>query len=230
MGPFSTPVAGLTFEAGEQRLPIMLLRHSLELCDYPFNGINPGSGASVDCRGVVTRPVIPQAEGHSFDRLVLSHLDAAYNLARWLSGSDHDAQDIVQDSCVRAMRAFDSFRGGDPRAWLLTIVRNQSLTFLRTRKRTTEFDHELHDTGDDQCNPQAILLRAADAQLVRHAIESLPADLRAPIVLREMEGLSYRQIAAVMGTPIGTVMSRLARGRQRLGEWLTERRKTGEVS
>jgi RNA polymerase sigma-70 factor (ECF subfamily) len=154
--------------------------------------------------------------------MILVHLDAAYNLARWLTRSDHDAQDVVQDACIRAFRAFDQFRGGDPRAWLLTIVRNVSLTWNKNRKGTKELDDELYEPSDDQPDPQAILLRAADAQRVREAIEQLPSDLRSVIVLREMEGLSYKQIAGAAEVPIGTVMSRLARARQRLAVLLTE--------
>ena len=157
-----------------------------------------------------------------FESTILVHLDAAYNLARWLTRSDHDAQDVVQDACIRAFRAFDQFRGGDARAWLLTIVRNVSLSWNKSRKGTLEVDEDLQEPGDDQLDPQAILLRAADVQRVREAIEQLPVDLRSMIVLREMEGLSYKQIAAAMEMPIGTVMSRLARARQRLGVMLTE--------
>lgn len=157
-----------------------------------------------------------------FESTILVHLDAAYNLARWLTRSDHDAQDVVQDACIRAFRAFDQFRGGDARAWLLTIVRNVSLSWNKSRKGTLELDDDLQEPGDDQLDPQAILLRAADVQRVREAIEQLPVDLRSVIVLREMEGLSYKQIAAAMEMPIGTVMSRLARARQRLGVMLAE--------
>jgi len=157
-----------------------------------------------------------------FESTVLVHLDAAYNLARWLTRSDHDAQDVVQDACVRAFRAFDQFRGGDARAWLLTIVRNVSFTWNKGRKEARELDEELFEAADDRVDPQAVLLRAADAQRVREAIELLPADLRSVIVLREMEELSYKQIAAALDVPIGTVMSRLARGRQRLAVLLTE--------
>jgi RNA polymerase sigma-70 factor (ECF subfamily) len=157
-----------------------------------------------------------------FESTVLVHLDAAYNLARWLTRSDHDAQDVVQESCVRAFRAFDQFRGGDARAWFLTIVRNASFTWNKGRERSQELDDELHEAADDRVDPQAILLRAGDAQRVREAIELLPADLRSVIVLREMEELSYKQIAAALAVPIGTVMSRLARGRQRLANLLTE--------
>lgn len=157
-----------------------------------------------------------------FESTVLVHLDAAYNLARWLTRSDHDAQDVVQDACVRAFRAFDQFRGGDARPWLMAIVRNTAFTWNKSRKDVQELDEELYETADEQMDPQTILSRAADVQRVREAIELLPPDLRSVIVLREMEGLSYKQIAGALEVPIGTVMSRLARGRQRLAVLLTE--------
>jgi RNA polymerase sigma-70 factor (ECF subfamily) len=157
-----------------------------------------------------------------FESTVLVHLDAAYNLARWLTGSDHDAQDVVQDSCVRAFRAFAQFRGGDARAWLLTIVRNTTFSMKSGRKSTVELNEELHETADEQLDPQLIALRASDAQRVRAAIADLAEELRSVIVLREMEGLSYKQIAQVLGVPIGTVMSRLSRGREKLAGMLTE--------
>jgi RNA polymerase sigma-70 factor (ECF subfamily) len=158
----------------------------------------------------------------TFEQVVLIHLDAAYNFARWLTRNDHDAEDVVQDACIRAARAFDAFHGGDARAWLLTIVRNVAMTFLRTRKSTEVLDDDLREPQCPDLDPQAILLRAADAERVREAIELLPIDLRTVIVLREMEGLSYKEIAAVSGVPIGTVMSRLSRGRERLAERLAE--------
>jgi RNA polymerase sigma-70 factor (ECF subfamily) len=157
-----------------------------------------------------------------FESTVLVHLDAAYNLARWLIGNDHDAQDVVQDACVRALRAFDQYRGGDARAWLLAIVRNTAFTWIKSRKNVQELDDEVHEAVDEQIDPQAILMRATDAQRVRQAIEQLPPELRSVIVLREMEELSYKEIAGALEVPIGTVMSRLSRGRERLATLLTE--------
>ena len=165
-----------------------------------------------------------------FEQTVLVHLDAAYNLARWLTHSDQDAQDVVQDACIRALRAFDQFRGGDGRAWLLTIVRNLSLTFLRSRRPVMDFDDDLRETISEDLGPEGILERAADVERVRQAVARLPVELRTVIVLREMEGLSYKEIAAVTGMPIGTVMSRISRGRQRLAESLGERVEVGETS
>jgi RNA polymerase sigma-70 factor (ECF subfamily) len=157
-----------------------------------------------------------------FEEVVLVHLDAAYNLARWLTASDHDAQDVVQDACVRGFRAFDQFRGGDGRAWLLTIVRNTAFTLKSGKKTQVELDEETHETADHEMDPQVIVARASDAKRVREAIEMLPGELRTVIVLREMEGMSYKEIAAVAGVPIGTVMSRLSRGRERLAGLLAE--------
>jgi RNA polymerase sigma-70 factor (ECF subfamily) len=159
-------------------------------------------------------------------------LDAANNLARWLVGNEADAQDVVQESCMKALRAFDTFRGGDFRAWLLTIVRNTCFTSLRQRKRLAVSAEDL-ETGEEMAadcqvyDPQAIAMRAADAELVRRAIAALPESLRETLVLREMEGLSYKQIAKVAGVPVGTVMSRLARGRMQLQALLIEMNKTG---
>jgi len=166
-----------------------------------------------------------------FESAVLEQLDAANNLARWLVGNEADAQDVVQESCMKALRAFDTFRGGDFRAWLLTIVRNTCFTSLRQRKRLAVSAEDL-ETGEEMAadcqvyDPQAIAMRAADAELVRRAIAALPESLRETLVLREMEGLSYKQIAKVAGVPVGTVMSRLARGRMQFQALLIEMNKT----
>ena len=152
----------------------------------------------------------------SFESVVLAHLDAAYNLAKWLTHGEQDARDVVQEASLRALRGLKNFRGGDGRAWFLTIVRNTSLTMLRGRQRTDEFVETMHEPRDADADPQTILLRSADVEWVRQAIDQLPRDLRTAIVLRELEGLSYKQIATVTASPIGTVMSRLARGRERL--------------
>lgn len=154
-----------------------------------------------------------------FEQTVLTHLDAAHNLARWLTGNDHDAQDVTQEACVRAFRFFGGFRGGDARAWLLAIVRNTSHTWLRkNRPQATPEDPSdallaLEDTAPD---PGAALLKNASLAAVREAIAELPVDFREAIVLREIEGLSYKEIAALADVPMGTVMSRLARARSLL--------------
>ena len=157
-----------------------------------------------------------------FEQTVLSNLDAAYNLARWLTRDDRDAEDMVQEACLRAFRFFDSFHGGDSRAWLLTIVRHTCYTWLR-KNRAHEFvalDEEL-DGVETDLNPEELLLQNADQQLLRKAVEELPIEFREVIILRELEGLSYKEIAHVTGVPLGTVMSRLARARKRLQHGVT---------
>lgn len=155
-----------------------------------------------------------------FERLVLRHLDAAHNLASWLVKNPHDTQDVVQEACTRAFRFFHTFHGSDARAWLLCIVRHAAFDFLKRHRRDEplEFDDGLHFSERLDTNPEASILRDVDVVRVREAIESLPAEYRECIVLRELEDMSYKDIAAVTGVPIGTVMSRLARARRRLGD------------
>lgn len=156
--------------------------------------------------------------------MVLPHLDAAYNLARWLAGNDHDAEDIVQEASLRAFRFAGGFRGGSSRSWLLTIVRNTAYTWLRKNRPTP-----IMDIGDEELaeieDPTALagdvaLLQSADAGRLRAALEQLPVEFREAMVLRELEGCSYKEIAEVADVPIGTVMSRLARARKQLQELL----------
>jgi len=162
-------------------------------------------------------------KSEAFERLVMPHLDSAHNLARWLSGNDQDAQDIVQDSYLRAYRFFAGFRGGDARSWLLTIVRHTCYTWLRKNRsaETTELDEDAPLSDDTAPDPQSILIQNATIEAVRSAIAQLPTEFREILILRELEDLSYKQIAEVAELPIGTVMSRLARARallqQRLG-------------
>jgi RNA polymerase sigma factor (sigma-70 family) len=154
----------------------------------------------------------------TFEEVVLPHLDAAFNYARWLTRSDADAEDVVQDAYVRAIRFFSSLRSDDARAWLLTIVRNTwygRWSHARAHQ-TAEFDDPAHDQPDDGLGPEALAMQQQAVGRVQRAIQELPADFREVIVLRELEGLSYKEIAAVVGIPIGTVMSRLARARERL--------------
>src|SRR5712692_6508838 len=154
-----------------------------------------------------------------FEESVLPHLDSAYNLARWLTRNGHDAEDLVQDALLRAFRAFPGFRGADGRAWLLASVRNACYTWLRGNRRqelTTEFDEEVHTAEGDVLNPERLVLREGESARVRQALEELPAEFREVLVLREIEGLSYKEIATVVDVPVGTVMSRLARARGRL--------------
>nr|WP_277625307.1 RNA polymerase sigma factor [Burkholderia cenocepacia] len=169
-----------------------------------------------------------RARGERFRALVLPHLDAAYNLARWLSGSAGDADDVVQDACMRALRFVDSCRGDNARPWLLTIVRHTWYT--EWRRRTQAHEVALPDTLDDADvpddwqpatgDPLAHLLRGENVRLVNAALAKLPAEHREVLVLREMEDLSYREIAAIVDVPVGTVMSRLARGRRKLAALL----------
>jgi RNA polymerase sigma factor (sigma-70 family) len=154
-----------------------------------------------------------------FEEAVLPHLNAAFNYARWLTKNDADAEDVVQDACVRAMRYFSSFHDDDARAWLFAIVRNAWYSRVSRRPRagdTTLFGDGYDDRPDDALDPEERLLQQHSVALVRAALERLPVDFREVIVLRELEGLSYKEIAAVVRVPIGTVMSRLARGRERL--------------
>lgn len=160
-----------------------------------------------------------------FEAEVMRHLDAAFNLARWLARNDADAQDVTQEAMLRAFRYFEGFRGGDARVWLLTIVRN---TFYSMRSGAPR-EHLLEDFEDivqqrpdeDTPDPEALLLRAADARAVREALETLPPEYREILVLRQFEECSYKEIAAITQLKIGTVMSRLARGRERLAAALT---------
>jgi RNA polymerase sigma factor (sigma-70 family) len=152
-----------------------------------------------------------------FEEVVLPHLDAAFNYARWLTKNEADAQDVVQDAYVRALRFFSSLRDDDARAWLLTIVRNTWYgRFSGRAERSVVFDEIKDSRSDERLDPEALMLQQQAVDTVRRAIEELPVDFREVIVLRELEGMSYKDIAAVAGIPMGTVMSRLARGRERL--------------
>jgi RNA polymerase sigma-70 factor, ECF subfamily len=166
-----------------------------------------------------------------FEQKVLPHLDAAYNLARWLAGNDHDAQDVAQEASLRAFKFFGSFRGDEPRAWLLAIVRNTFYTWLRKNRRpekVVEIDDETLDIEDSSANLEAANPQFMDANAVRRAIADLPVEFREIVVLREMEGFSYKEIADLADVPIGTVMSRLARARKLLQKSLTTAFKLGD--
>ena len=154
-----------------------------------------------------------------FDDIVLPHLDAAFNYARWLTRHDEEAEDVVQDACVRALRSLPTLRADDARAWLLAIVRNAWYSRVSRRKGPAQalpLASAPGDPPDDGLDPEALLLQKRDVARVREALEQLPVDFREVIVLREIEGMSYKEIAAVVCVPIGTVMSRLARARDRL--------------
>src|SRR4030095_16602319 len=159
----------------------------------------------------------------SFEAMMLPHLDAAHNLARWLLRNEQDAQDVVQEAYLRAFRSFGGFHGSNGRAWLLTIVRNPSYTLLKKNRAvdlTTTFDEEIHATDHDLASPATILEHAEDAELIRKAMDELPAEFREILILRHQEGLSYKEISEIVKIPAGTVMSRLARARAKLGEYL----------
>jgi RNA polymerase sigma-70 factor (ECF subfamily) len=148
---------------------------------------------------------------------LLSHIESAYNLARWLTRSGQDAEDVVQEAYLRAFQ-YGGFRGGDVRAWLLAIVRNTSYGWLRKTRAyqpAVQFDEEIHGSGTETSNPEERLLRNADARFLQRALNELPVRFREILVLRELEELSYKEIAVVMGTPMGTVMSTLSRARDR---------------
>ena len=165
-----------------------------------------------------------------FEEVVLPHLAAAYNVARWLTRNDHDAEDMVQEAYVRALKFFGGFHGGDSRAWLLAIVRNTCYTWLqhnRPQDGTTEFDEEIHTLDGEASNPETLLLQTANNQWLRQALEALPVEFREVIIWRELEGLSYKDIADIANVPIGTVMSRLARARKRLQQSLQLRAQGG---
>lgn len=154
-----------------------------------------------------------------FDECVLPHLGAAYNLARWLTRNDHDAEDVVQESFLRAYKFFGGFRGGDGRPWLLAIVRNTCMSWIqrnRPRELAASLDDSPNGVESDAPTPEAELIRAAENERIIKTVEELPLEFREVVVLREMEGMSYKEIADVTGIPLGTVMSRLARARKRL--------------
>jgi RNA polymerase sigma-70 factor (ECF subfamily) len=153
-----------------------------------------------------------------FEAQALPHLDAAYNLARWLSRSPADADDIVQDAMLRAFRAFDGFRGGDAKAWLLTIVRNCWLSAGAATRRRGHTSLEDKDLAAPESDPEATAIQAGAKRRLDAMIAALPQEFREVLILREMEDMSYREIAEITSVPIGTVMSRLARARAILRE------------
>lgn len=158
-----------------------------------------------------------------FEEIVLPHLDAAFNLARWLTGNDQDAEDMVQEAYLRAYKFFDSFRGVDSRAWMLTIVRNTCYSWLqqhRPHMLVTSSDKELAIMESNELDPEAQLIHNANNDLIEQALDELALEFREVIILRELEGMSYKEIANIINIPLGTVMSRLARGRKQLQQYL----------
>jgi RNA polymerase sigma-70 factor (ECF subfamily) len=190
-----------------------------------------------DCRhaagkrkGRVREPEVLQR----FERIVMPHLGAGYNLARWLTRNDHDAEDVVQEAYLRALRSFDRYRGGDPRSWVLTIIRNTCYTWLRQNRAADAAgtaddanDSVVELPADSAAEPEVQFIRDADRQLVREALEALPTVFREVLVLRELEGFSYKEIADIADVPLGTVMSRLARARVQLQRALLGRMQEG---
>lgn len=172
--------------------------------------------------------MIDSEKKRRFQSLVLPHLNSAFNLACWLTRSRQDAEDVVQEAYLRAFKFFDSFHGEDGRAWLLTIVRHTFYTWYHenhAQMQSTLFDEELHSFGaaglpQTDNNPETLLMRRDSERALRQALEALPLEFREVVVMRELEDLSYKQIAGIVGIPTGTVMSRLGRGRKLLAKIL----------
>jgi RNA polymerase sigma factor (sigma-70 family) len=192
----------------------------------PQTGPNSVSGAPVRLVTARTLDSVGALDDSArFRSIVLPHIDEAYRLARWLTGNGTDAEDVVQDASLRAFRAIRSYAGGSPRAWLLSIVRNTAYSWMRKNRPATivsvddleavELEHANPNERSDD-TPEASLIAKVDAEQLRAAIEKLPAPFRETLVLRDIEGLDYREIAEATEVPIGTVMSRLARARRRV--------------
>ncbi len=163
-----------------------------------------------------------------FEETIVPHLDAAYNLARWLARNDHDAEDIVQAASLRALRYFDGFKGGDGKAWLLAVVRNTWVTWNRRQKgpaAMVAFDERTHGRDNLQVDAESKVLQQAKLGSMHDCLETLASEYREVLVLRELEEMSYKDIAEVVSVPIGTVMSRLSRARSRLADCVTGRMK-----
>ncbi len=198
--------------------------------DYAFNAQDFESSAKIVKFTILKKRQEPDAaqehELASFEETMLPHMDAAHNLAKWLLRNEEDAQDVVQEAYLRAFKSFSGFHGSNGRAWLLTIVRNTSYTLLKKNRAvdlTTTFDEEIHVAGDESASPATVLEHSENAELIREAMDALPAEFREILTLRHQEGLSYKEIAAIAEIPPGTVMSRLARARGKLREYLAAR-------
>jgi len=171
---------------------------------------------------------VDTAQPLRFQQTILPHMDAAYNFARFLSRDQDAAQDIVQDAFLRAYRSFETYRGGDPRAWVFSIVRNCYLAWQQQGRRKARFetpldadgggDNPAHEIASDEDTAETALIRESETSRVRHVIGLLPEAMREILVLRELEELSYKQIAEIIDVPIGTVMSRIARARREFGD------------
>lgn len=159
----------------------------------------------------------------TFEQEMMPHLADAYNLARWLTRNDQDAEDLTQEAYLRAFKFFEGFHGTNSRAWLLTIVRNTFYSRLpqkREQELTTTLDLETHNEGSEAYNPELLVLKSVGNRLLRQLLEELPLEYREVVILRELQDLSYKEISEMIGVPIGTVMSRLARARKRLEQKL----------
>ncbi len=188
-------------------------------------GINSRTGESLGRIGSQGGRLVEQSRLVRFNAIAVPHLDAAYNLARWLTRNEHDAEDVVQEAYLRAFKFFDGYRGGDARAWVLKIVRHTCFTWL-ARNRPAEVVAASEEEIDEEravatvngarSDPETLLLQRLDSELLNRLIDKLPTPYREILVLREIEDLSYREIADILVLPIGTVMSRLARARERL--------------
>ena len=198
--------------------------------DYAFNAEDLESSAKIVKFTILKKHQEPDAaqehEVASFEETMLPHMDAAHNLAKWLLRNEEDAQDVVQEAYLRAFKSFSGFHGSNGRAWLLTIVRNTSYTLLKKNRAvdlTTTFDEEIHTAGHESVSPATILEHSENAELIKEAMNELPAEFREILTLRHQEGLSYKEIADIAQIPPGTVMSRLARARGKLKEYLAAR-------
>jgi RNA polymerase sigma-70 factor, ECF subfamily len=191
--------------------------------------MRPESGSATEQEPRPKESLDP-TELERFERTFLPHMRAAYNLARWLTRNEQDAEDVVQEAYLRAVRFFGGFRGGDSKAWLLTIVRNACYSGRRRgrlQESTIPFDEQVHEVEDEALGPEDLLLQRASHRALAQALEELPVEFREALVLRELEGLSYKEMAEVTQLPIGTVMSRLARARKRLRRCLQEQTEGG---
>jgi RNA polymerase sigma-70 factor, ECF subfamily len=164
------------------------------------------------------KPVLSTSTEAQFEIVVLQHLDAAYNLARRLLKNEQDAEDVVQDAAIRAFKALPSFRGTEGKAWFLTIVRNTGINKIRRNNASGTVDLDAEGLAADprKANPEELVIRSWQGEAIEAALNELPLPFLEVVVLRELEDMSYKEIAEVTGQPIGTVMSRLARARQRL--------------
>ena len=176
--------------------------------------------------GCMAQRAAERLEDQTFEDVVLPHLDAAYRIARWLTRSGDDAEDVVQEACLRALRYFRTFDGANARAWFLRIVRNtsQSWRVRATQAQNDPFDEQQH-TPPSVSDPEALAIHGDDTAMVAQALKRVPERFRTLLVLRELEGLSYRELADVLDLPIGTVMSSLSRARQALRGVLLEQMK-----